>query len=389
MKKRKIILYPFNQKFHNLYDETINLFSDKYSLVYSPSKKSKFYNLKNNHFIRKSYYNLINLMRKYNKKDKIKEVFPSSFSKEDILFCFNQLPPEGVDFILDLEMVTGISGYNYDNLDREYIKKRLSNNNCKKIICWNKSSYESLVKIIDSKSFKHKIQIIPFSRVPQSIFIKRKSLGKQINLLFVSSMNNPGDFENKGGIIALESYKEFNKLYPDSKFFVRANVPKKIEKKYRNVPGLFFIKKYLPNHKMQELFLNSDILLEPVPGIALLLECMDYQIPPISLDYWCIKDMVFNDKSGILFDSTKIFGSMKNTEKYFKDLFENYKKLSQKEIVNFYVPLFVNSLVRLKENDLFFNKLRNFQRRLLEKDGKFNSSLRNMSLVEIIDSLNQ
>jgi len=82
------------------------------------------------------------------------------------LYCFNLLPPQGFDFILDLETVLGIVGYDYSKLDqkcKEYISDRLASEKCKAINCWNKAAYNDLIRVIDCSRFKKKINIIPFA----------------------------------------------------------------------------------------------------------------------------------------------------------------------------------------------------------------------------------
>jgi hypothetical protein len=74
---------------------------------------------------------------------------------------------------------------------------------------------------------------------------------------------------------------------------------------------------------MGKLFSNADILLEPVPGINLMLDCMNYKIPMIAFDYWVIPEMVTDCKNGLLVSSSIIFGDITNTENYLKNLHLN------------------------------------------------------------------
>lgn len=382
--KKNLVIYPFNSRLHTIYNLTLDIFSKNYNLHYNFLKKDNFYKLKNNLFLKKIYYFIIPFIKKIKKRWARLQKETKINPENNLLFCFNELPPKEFDFILDLEIVTGMSGYEYDKLDKEYISERLTSNKCKAIICWNKSSYLSLTKTIDCSKFKNKIKIIPFSGEELNI---KKVTKENINFLFVSSINNPDAFETKGGLIALEAYSILSKRHNNIKFFVRANIKEDIIKKYKDTPGLIFLKSYLSDKKMKELMLNSDILFEPIPGIELLLECMSFGIPAISFNFWCIEEMILNGKSGFLIDSSKIFGSKKNMEEYVKNTNENYKKLYKVEECNKYVEEFVNKCEILIKNRKLLNKMREEQQSFVKIGGKHNMQKRSNNLINLINSV--
>jgi len=381
---KKLVMYPLNSKFHTIYDSTIKMFREKYPIVYNYPKRSEMYWINNNLIVRKFYRKFIELLRKkgLRKKDcpKVKK------TTDNLFFCFNELPPEGYDFVLDLEIITGLCGYDYSKLDKNYIQKRLSSDHCKKIICWNKICYDSLTKIIDCSSFINKISILSPTR-KMSKTIPRKS-SKKINLLFVSSINNPQDFEGKGGLIVLEVFSKLSKKYPFLKLNIRAKVSKNIRKKYRKVRGLKFILKYLSKQKMEELFLNSDILLEPVPGIALLLDCMNYGIPAISYDFWCIPEYISDKKTGFLIKSSQIFGNpKKDMENYIKNFSEKRElfsksKPSKGEIIKFY-----SKTEELILDSELLKKMSSNQRKRLNKTRDFSFDKRVVNLEKQLGPL--
>lgn len=382
--EKTLTLYPVNQKFHTVYDSTIEFFKERYNLEYSPPIQSRLYKVKNNLFLRNSYYFLVKLCRK---------IFPNQKKnlgidpRDRLLFCFNELPPEGYDFILDLEIVTGLAEYHYDGLDKEYLSNRLSSENCKAIICWNKSSYISLTKTIDCSRFKKKTKIIPFGRKlsqPDKFSSKnQKNQKKTFNLLFVSSINNPTDFETKGGLIVLEAFKILAKKYPNLRFFVRANVKREVEESYQ-IPGLTFHKGLLSDEEMQKLLSDADLLFEPIPGIALMLECMDYGIPAITFDYWCVPEYVIDKKGGFNIDSSKIFGKITDKD-YFKNLSNNYLKLFDKENCMLHVPPFMENVEVLIHNPSILKKMSSYQQSLLKDKNKYSLDERNEKLTKLIN----
>jgi hypothetical protein len=377
----QIVAYPFNCKFHTIYDSTLNFLRKNYSLVYNPSKISRLIKLKNNLFIRKTYYSIIKVMRKLRSaRGNDVQINPEG----KLLFCFNSLPPEEYDFILDLEIVTGMSEYSYEKMDRDYIKKRLSSDKCKAINCWNESSYHSLTSLIDCSKFRKKIHMIKFGVRP--IDIKRKER-EGINFLFVSSINNPQDFEGKGGLIALEVYSKLSKKYKNLKFFVRSNVPKHIKKKYSDINGIVFLDKYLTNEQMDKLFLNSDLLLEPVPGIQLMLECMQYQIPGITSDFWCIREMFINNFNGLNSDFSSLFGNKNDAEKYFKEMPSNYLKLRNPALFEPLVEDMVKNAEILIANPKIFKKMQKNQLKLIENGGDYSLRKREEKMKKLLDSI--
>jgi len=379
--KKTLTLYPFNQKFPTVYESTIELFSKNYNLNYSPLKISYFYWLKDNHLIRNFYYLIMKIFRKYLKLNNLKKK-PKMDVEKNLLFCFNQLPPPEFDFILDLETVIGLANYDYSKLDREYISARLASKKCKAITCWNNFAYNDLIKIIDCSKFKNKINIIPFAGNSPRL---RKTSKDGLNFLFVASINNPLAFMTKGGLIALEAYANLTKKYKNIKFFVRANINDELVKQYKDIPGLIFLRKYLTNDKMEELSLNSDILLEPLPGMDLMMKSMEFGLPLISFDYECAFETIINKKTGFLINSFEIFGDRDNLDKYYKNQNENYKLLSKKEECLKFVPKFVEKCETLIKNRKLLNKMVKQQHSLVEEGGKYSLYKRNEKLLKLIN----
>lgn len=384
--KKVLALYPFNQKFPVVYDSTIDMFSKRYNLIYSPPKWSKFYWLKDNNIIRNSYYFIMNIIKEIKRNNKKIKGDKNELSlKNTLLFCFNQLPPSGFDFIIDLETVLGIVGYDYLKLDetaKKYISDRLASNKCKAINCWNRYAYLDLIKLIDCSRFEHKINIIHFAG--RNIKIEKRPK-KTLNFLFVASVNNPVAFRTKGGFIALEAYAQLAKKYNNIKFFVRANINKKLAREYRKIPGIVLLTKYLRDEEMNKLFAYSDILLEPFPGMDLMMKSMEFGIPVIAFDYECAYETIFDKKTGFLIDSKPIFGDRSKLDEYCRNQNKNYQKLfDQKKCVKFSSE-FVKKCEILIKNKKFLEEMSKRQHSLIEKNGKYSLEKRNKNLIKMID----
>ena len=378
-----LLYYPQSQERHSLFIPTTKLLDDRYNLVYNPIKKGKSFLtvLRNNYLLRKFYHvfirNIISLSDL-----KSKESIPEDI---DLVLASNQLPPERYPFILDLETVTALSNYNYDKLDREYISNRLEHKDCKSIICWNKASYLSLVSIIDCSMFRRKIKVIPFTIESKPIRkVREKGV---INLLFISSTNNPQDFELKGGLITLEVFKHIKAKYPQAQLTVRASVPYKILKQYEDVKDIWYIQEQVNVKELEKIFLRTDILLEPLPGINLLLECMNFKIPVVTFDYWAIPEMVHHGKNGYLIDCQSIFGQPYRIEEYLQEHHINYFKLFslKSSLTDSMLEDYLNKVECLIKNDSLRLQMADYSKSLISEGKMYCLDKRNERLLSIIE----
>jgi len=379
--KKTILLYP-SGKWHSLYNPLIKTLSKKYNLIYNPREskiKQKIlaflYGFKGLRiFYHKFIRNYINL-HKISKTDKPTQEY-------DLVYASNSLPPFKCNFIMGLEIVSALAGYNFSGLKRQEIKKRLEDPSCKKIICWNKSSYLTLTRTIDCSKFLNKIKIIPFGLASKKI--NKKIHPENINFLFVSSINNPQDFELKGGLITLESFSKISAHYPNSKLYVRSLIPQKIKRKYEKNDKIIFLENFLSNEEMDKLFSDTDILLEPVPGINLMLDCMNYKIPIIAFDYWVIPEMVHEGKNGLLVSSNNLFGDIKDTENYLKNLHLKYLKLLNPRVCLPFADSFFRKSVKLIENKSLRLKMGRYGKMLLENGGPYSLKSYNRTIFNLI-----
>jgi hypothetical protein len=93
-----------------------------------------------------------------------------------------------------------------------------------------------------------------------------------------------------------------------------------------------------------------------------------------------------NKKTGFLIDSSPIFGSKKkNLNEYYKELDENYKKLSRREECIKFVPEFTKKCEILIKNRKLLDEMKKKQKSLVEKGGKFSLDKRNKRLLELIN----
>jgi len=382
--KAKIAIYPINKKLHSIYGSTIKLFNNNFDVKYKPEvqKYSNFISkLSRNKFLKTMYQNYVRRFITLN--DIVKPDNKLDDKDIDLIFASNNIPPGKSPFVLDLEIVTALAGYNYRRLDKKLIKKELESSRCKAIICWNKASKDSLLGFIKSKKIEKKISIVPFAIDSSNI---PKKLDDITSFLFVSSVNNPYDFEQKGGIIALEAYKKILEKNQNVEFVVRSNIPKWVQKKYSSLKGLKMVTNFLSDKEMEDLFVNSDILLEPVPGISLVLECMKYSIPGIIFDFWCLPEMVLDKKTGFLVDSSSILGKMEDGAEYFNHGL-NYLRLFNKKPDENIVSKFADHALNLSYDKELLMKMRVSSNNLVAPSGKYNLESRNYNLMKILNNV--
>ncbi|GEM_PF-3774113 len=374
-KKRTIAIFPFNEKRHTVFNSFILELKKKYNIIYNPMIKEKskvIIMISRIPFIKYLYYKFI---KSYFSILDFKNIFKNKERKPsedyDLILASNSIPDFPCSYILDLEIVNALGGYDSRRMDKEKIKESLSSDNCKAIVCWYEISKDSLVNTIDCSSFKEKIKVIPFG-FPSHKFKIARNKDETVKLLFVSSVNNPQDFEQKGGIIAIESYLKLVNSFPDITLTVRSYVPKWVKKKYKNIRGLTFIEKFLSEEEMKELFLSSDIILEPTPGLQLLLEAMDYSIPVICFNAWMIDELVQDSITGFTIDSSKIFGSKDNIEKYVEDFNINYIKFFNRNPDKELVDKFAEKASILIKNQKMREKMGRNAKLLLSEKGRYN-----------------
>lgn len=386
VRKKTLALYPFGEKMHTIYNPTIDFLRERYNLIYNPLPK------KDSIFLSKAsrnkvvYYVYHNFIRRLVSLNDLRSLFKDKIGqapKNDLVLASNEIPDFPCNFILDLEIITALAGYDYNRLDKRAIKKSLESDYCKAVICWNEISKKSLLETIDCKHFMDKIHVIPFA-AKNPIQKKWNNKKKTVNLLFVSSVNNPYDFERKGGIIALEAYKLLVKKYENLSFTIRAHVPKWIKTKYSGINGIIFKDYFLSDKEMKNLFLNTDLLFIPVPGMNLMLEAMEYSLPTVAFDFWSAPEMVSNSNIEFLVDASSIFGK-RDTPSYFYNHGINYLKMFNKNPSKEVVDAFIRNCSGLIESKSLRKKIGLNAGKMAQKGGKYSLEKRNNALSKIID----
>ena len=221
----------------------------------------------------------------------------------DLTYATGHLVFRKEPWVLDLEFVTQLAGYSVKHFKRhrKLIEKTLASNYCKRIICWTEACQKTVLENMDCSAFGGKVEIVPLA-VHKKDFIKDYSDKPMVKLLFVGSVNIPGEFEYKGGKEVLEAFAILRKKYPNLELTIRSDIPPELKVNYQGLDNLRIIDEIVPWEQLEEEFKSADIFLFPshsTPGLAIL-DAMSYELPVITTDVWANPEMVENGKTGFI-----------------------------------------------------------------------------------------
>ena len=166
----------------------------------------------------------------------------------------------------------GLAGNSHDlfikNLEK--IEKALLKENCKKILCPHESAFE-IMKEYFSKKVIDKTVIVRQAIKPVNFKENKKKYkeNKRIQILFMGSINNPQDFYMKGGVEAIETFRELQKKY-DVELIVKCKIPEYLIESILKNKGIKIIEKEIPFENVVALYTTSDILLQPSHAYVLM-----------------------------------------------------------------------------------------------------------------------
>ena len=226
-------------------------------------------------------------------------------------------PPKGTDltyatghlvfrkepWVVDLEFVTQLSGYNLKHFKRykKLIENVLSSDYCKKIICWTEAGKKTVIGNMNCQRFEDKVETVPLA-VHKKNFSKNYNEKEKIKLLFVGSANIPGEIEINGGKEVMEAFVQLNKIYDNIELVVRSDIPQYLKVKYGKFDNLKTIENIIPWQQLEYEFKSSDIFLFPAhttPGMVIL-DAMSYELPVITTDVWANPELVNDGKTGFV-----------------------------------------------------------------------------------------
>lgn len=237
--------------------------------------------------------------------------------KNDLIFSYNRFI-KGNDYIINLENPTALYHYslgrNKSFLGKLKIKKELDNPKLKKIVCISKACYSTTSKLLNDESIKSKLlQIYPYieDRNINLKEIEKKSKGKSLNLLFISS-----EFYLKSGKEILECMKS---LIDNSIQLTIVTQIKKIKKEdlaqIKKDSRIKLLEFNLNFKELNEIYNRSNVLLHPTrqdSSPLVVLESMKQGIPCIGTTIYAIPEMIQDGKNGFLIEPKFLFFDKNN-----------------------------------------------------------------------------
>jgi len=202
----------------------------------------------------------------------------------DLIYAYNHLVFRKKPWVVSVEWAHVLVGRDVGHFTRykRSVERLLASDYCKKILTWTEMAKKSILINFNCADFEHKIEVIP-PAVHRKDFIKDYSHDR-VRLLFIGSVNDPEDFEVKGGKEALRAFAILNNKYDNLEMLIRAKVPHHIRSKYRGFNNLRIIEETLPRQLLEEEFKHADIFLFPSHLLqnTVVLEAMSYELPVVT-----------------------------------------------------------------------------------------------------------
>lgn len=291
----------------------------------------------------------------------------------DLVFSYNRFI-NGKDYIINLENPTALYHYslrrNKTFLGKRKLKKELSNDNLKKIICISKACFNTASKLLNNEINREKLlQIYPCIEDKKILIedLQKKSYRETLKLLFISS-----EFYLKSGKEILESFK----LLSDHKIELTIITDiKKLKKddleEIKNNKKIRLLEFNLKFEELEKIYENSNILLHPTrqDSFALvILEALKNGIPCIGTDIYAIPEMIEDGKNGFLTEPKFLFFEKNNLPN--PKVWNNRKKTIYSEYCDEKIVTFLkeNILKYFKDRNLLFEHSKNSYFKSINED---------------------
>lgn len=298
---RKIQIYPFIDSLHSAYNTIINNPPEGYEFIgIKKSKKQAILEFaKSSKILRFFYHQVLRLIKTTALLDFLSS--SNKLSDAEIIFSISTLYKGDSKWILHILDNTphGLAGFNHilfiKNLQN--IENILSRNNCKKIICSNKSSSDIMKKYFSPKVTE---KIIIINRPVIIEKIKNKKRKNETTLLFIGSLKNPDDFYIRGGLEALTVFEKISKNYP-VRLIIKCKIPEELKKRISSNKSILLIEEDISQQEVSNLYNSSDIFLFPAHSyMGSIVEAMSFSLSVVGLDTFAVSDYIKDRKTGIL-----------------------------------------------------------------------------------------
>jgi glycosyltransferase involved in cell wall biosynthesis len=263
---------------------------------------------------------------------------------------------------------------------RGLVQRALESEYCRKIFARVEAGRKSLLAAFGQKVAK-KADVVYWS-VPRKRFTKSPA-NEKVKLLFVGSVNFPGQFEPKGGKEAIEAYLLSRKKHDNLEMVVRSDMPTSFKRRYRGVPGLKIIDEVTPWEELEREYQTADIFIQPghiTPGMVFL-EAMSYELPVITTDVWGNGEMVKDGKTGFLVPKSSLAPDFEGDRLYARS--RRFERVIR-NVDGRMVGALAEKLSILIENPQLRRRMGRAGRAEIE-GGMFSTARRNQKLRQVLD----
>lgn len=300
------------------------------------------------------------------------------YASQHVLFNSNS------KWITDLEFANALTGYGNIRLVKNIIKKQLESKNCKAILPWSEWSKRTLIKSINCKNFKEKIEVIPYTITPKKI---HQTKHNGINFLFVGSKNllNNRNIQFKNLKEVIIAFNEISNKYEDVYLTIRSSVTTELKSLILKNPKIKLFELNLAENELHRVYLEADIFVLPsyeTNGMALL-EAMSFGLPVIAMRIYDIPELITHMKNGILIEPPKNMKCYTNTESPYDYSMRFYRDMSKNS--EGVVKQLKESFCFLIENNNFMKKMGNQAKNTIE-NGVFSIKYRNERLKKVFEN---
>ncbi len=208
--------------------------------------------------------------------------------RTDFIYTPGMLSFAKRQFITDAEeALSSWMGRQYDSrILHPLIEASLASDYCKKIICWNRATVNSILDTYDATDFADKIVVIP----PATPLSKERLKPRKpvFEILFLGSVNidTPEAFYYKGGHLALEVFERLKMRHEALRLIIRSRVPPKIKKALLEERKIVLIDSLISHERLESIMWNCDLFLLPslpTPWMSFL-DAMNHALPIITTD---------------------------------------------------------------------------------------------------------
>lgn len=291
-------------KMHSLYNELVLSPPEGYQFVTAPTSVDRTFRLASK--IRLAYVLqqriLAPLLPLVLLKSYAEKYLKTPPNRTDLTYACEHLVFRQEDWVVSMGGVTELVGGEGRHVRqfKKLIEAKLGSARCKGVICYYEVAKKSLEAGLDCRGFEDKAFVVHLA-------VRKKSLDKnhndeRVRLLFVGSVNIPGQFEIKGGKETLEAFVNLQKRYDNLELVIRSDVPQDIRDRYRGLPNLRIIDQIIPWETLEQEFQAADIFVLPAHctvGMAML-DAMSYEMPVVTTDVYANPELVQDAATGFV-----------------------------------------------------------------------------------------